>query len=71
MPGYPENITGVVGGQAKLACKIHRPASTKVQWLKAEVSLEGPPHLSALTVRTDPPIDTNKQFNVLNVIQEV
>uniref|UniRef100_A0AAQ4QV40 Fibroblast growth factor receptor 4 n=1 Tax=Gasterosteus aculeatus aculeatus TaxID=481459 RepID=A0AAQ4QV40_GASAC len=50
VPGYPENITGVVGGQAKLACKIHRPASTKVQWLKAEVSLEGPPRLSALTV---------------------
>ncbi|KAL6098404.1 fgfr4 [Pungitius sinensis] len=50
VPGYPGNITGVVGGQAKLTCKIHRPASTKVQWLKTEVSLEGPPRLSALTI---------------------
>lgn len=57
VPGYPENTTGVVGGQAKLVCKVHRPSSTKVQWLKTEVSApaqsqEGPPRLRALTVRS-------------------
>ena len=51
-PGYPENTTAVVGGQAKLVCKIHRPASTKVQWLKTEVSESVTPTLRALTVRT-------------------
>lgn len=56
VPGYPENATGVVGGEAKLVCKIHRPASTKVQWLKTEVGAEelsqgGAPRLRALTVR--------------------
>lgn len=50
-PGYPENTTGLVGGQSKLACKVHRPASTKVQWLKTEVIQGGPPRLRALTVR--------------------
>lgn len=54
MPGYPENTTAVVGGQAKLVCKVHRPVSTKVQWLKVEASVPGgPPRLRALTVRTD------------------
>lgn len=67
MPGYPENTTGVVGGQAKLVCKVHRPASTKVQWLKTEVSApgrtrEGQPRLRALTVRTDQLTDTNYLF---------
>lgn len=38
LPGYPENTTAVVGGQGKLVCKVHRPASTKVQWLRTEVS---------------------------------
>jgi len=57
VPGYPENTTALVGGQAKLACQVHRPASTKVQWLKTEVSQGGPPRLRALTVRTD--TDTN------------
>lgn len=56
VPGYPENTTAVLGGQAKLVCKIHRPATTKVQWLKTEVSSVGrhqggPPRLRALTVR--------------------
>ncbi|XP_056265859.1 fibroblast growth factor receptor 4 [Pseudoliparis swirei] len=49
VPGYPENTTALVGGQAKLACQVHRPASTKVQWLKTEVSQGGPPRLRALT----------------------
>ncbi|KAI9531963.1 Fibroblast growth factor receptor 4 [Dissostichus eleginoides] len=48
-PGYPENTTAVVGGQAKLVCKIHRPASTKVQWLKTEVSESVTPTFRALT----------------------
>uniref|UniRef100_A0A673BSV5 Fibroblast growth factor receptor 4 n=1 Tax=Sphaeramia orbicularis TaxID=375764 RepID=A0A673BSV5_9TELE len=38
LPGYPENTTAVVGGGATLVCKVHRPASTRVQWLKTEVS---------------------------------
>lgn len=56
VPGFPENTTAVVGGQAKLVCKVHRPLSTKVQWLKREVgvsgqTLEGPPRPRELTVR--------------------
>uniref|UniRef100_A0A8C6V1D5 Fibroblast growth factor receptor n=1 Tax=Neogobius melanostomus TaxID=47308 RepID=A0A8C6V1D5_9GOBI len=38
LPGFPENGTAVVGGQAKLLCKVHRPDKTQVQWLKAEAS---------------------------------
>lgn len=54
VPGYPENTTAVVGGQAKLVCKVHRPLSTKVQWLKTEASVPGtPPRLRALTVSTE------------------
>ncbi|TNM84431.1 hypothetical protein fugu_008609 [Takifugu bimaculatus] len=54
VPGFPENTTAVVGGQAKLVCKVHRPLSTKVQWLKKEDSvsgqtLEGPPRPRELT----------------------
>ncbi|XP_068186814.1 fibroblast growth factor receptor 4 [Antennarius striatus] len=53
LPGYPENTTVVVGEQTKLLCKVHWPASTKVQWLKMEAvkgkSLEEPPRLRALT----------------------
>lgn len=56
VPGFPENTTAVVGGQAKLVCKVHRPLSTKVQWLKREAgvsgqTLEGPPRPRELTVR--------------------
>lgn len=39
--GYPENITATVSGQAKLLCKVHRPASTRVQWLKVELGGPG------------------------------
>lgn len=58
LPGYPENTTAVVGGQAKLVCKVHRPASTRVQWLKKEAGLPGrsqggQPRLRALTVRAE------------------
>lgn len=54
VPGYPENTTAVVGGQAKLVCKVHRPLSTKVQWLKTEANVPGtPPRLRALTVSTE------------------
>uniref|UniRef100_A0A673XAR8 Fibroblast growth factor receptor 4 n=1 Tax=Salmo trutta TaxID=8032 RepID=A0A673XAR8_SALTR len=51
LPGYPENATAVVGGQVKLLCKVHRPAITKVQWLKRDeerLGAEGQPHLRAL-----------------------
>lgn len=58
VPGFPENTTAVVGGQAKLVCKVHRPLSTKVQWLKREASMsgqtqEGLPRTRELTVRTN------------------
>uniref|UniRef100_A0A6Q2Y2U0 Fibroblast growth factor receptor 4 n=1 Tax=Esox lucius TaxID=8010 RepID=A0A6Q2Y2U0_ESOLU len=52
LPGYPENATAVVGGQVKLLCKVHRPAFTKVQWLKRDgerLGAEGQPYLRALT----------------------
>nr|XP_061801552.1 fibroblast growth factor receptor 4-like [Nerophis lumbriciformis] len=52
MPGYPANITASVAGQAKLMCKVHRPVSTKVQWLKVGLvgpGHGGPPHLRPLT----------------------
>lgn len=57
VPGFPENTTAVVGGQAKLVCKVHRPLSTRVQWLKREASQSGqtreaPPRPRELTVRT-------------------
>nr|XP_046160212.1 fibroblast growth factor receptor 4-like [Oncorhynchus gorbuscha] len=51
LPGYPENATAVVGGQVKLLCKVHRPAITKVQWLKRDkerLGAEGQPHLRTL-----------------------
>lgn len=56
--GFPENTTAVVGGQARLVCKVHRPLSTKVQWLKREASVSGqtqeaPPRPRELTVRTN------------------
>uniref|UniRef100_A0A672J651 Fibroblast growth factor receptor n=1 Tax=Salarias fasciatus TaxID=181472 RepID=A0A672J651_SALFA len=56
VPGYPENTTGLLGGQVKLVCKIHRPASTKVQWLKTEAGGSGrgqggSPRLRALTTQ--------------------
>ncbi|XP_072230353.1 fibroblast growth factor receptor 4 [Leuresthes tenuis] len=68
IPGYPENTTGVVGGQAKLMCKVHRPASTKVQWLKTDISSPGrsqggPPQIKALT-----PLQTNgSKVNTLHL----
>lgn len=52
LPHYPENATAVVGGQVKLLCKVHRPAFTKVQWLKRDgdrLGAEGQPHLRVLT----------------------
>ncbi|XP_061596549.1 fibroblast growth factor receptor 4 [Cololabis saira] len=54
VPGYPENTTGVVGGQVQLTCKVHRPAFTKVQWLKRDISVPGwsqggTPRIKALT----------------------
>lgn len=53
-PGFPENTTVMVGGQAKLVCKVHRPATTRLQWFKKESNGAGPdgsPLLKALTVR--------------------
>lgn len=57
VPGFPENTTAVLGGQAKLVCKVHRPLSTRVQWLRREASQSGqtreaPPRPRELTVRT-------------------
>lgn len=57
VPGFPENTTAVVGGQVKLVCKVHRPLSTMVQWLKREASVSGQtqeaqPRPQELTVKT-------------------
>lgn len=52
VPGFPENTTAVMGGNVKLVCKVHKPASTRIQWLKKDDSLLGAdnqPHLRALT----------------------
>lgn len=55
LPGFPENATAVVGGQARLLCKVHRPDKTQVQWLKAEIGSSSEEnrgerfHLRALT----------------------
>ncbi|XP_077448343.1 fibroblast growth factor receptor 4 [Stigmatopora argus] len=66
VPGYPENITASVSAQAKLMCKVHRPASTKVQWLKVglgEPGQGGPPRLRPLT-----PLQSNmSKVNVLHL----
>lgn len=54
VPGYPENTTAVVGGNVKLVCKVHKPASTRIQWLRKDDSVLGAdnqPHLRALTVQ--------------------
>ncbi|KAJ8385406.1 hypothetical protein AAFF_G00189320 [Aldrovandia affinis] len=51
-PGYPENATVVVGGLATLHCKVHRPASTRVQWFKKDserLGTDGLPYLRALS----------------------
>ncbi|XP_041947880.1 fibroblast growth factor receptor 4 [Alosa sapidissima] len=64
VPGFPENTTAVVGGNVKLVCKVHRPASTRIQWLKKDDGLlgaDGQPHLRTLT-----PIQGNiSKVNVL------
>lgn len=54
VPGFPENTTAVMGGNVKLVCKVHKPASTRIQWLKKDDTLLGDdnqPHLRALTVQ--------------------
>ncbi len=54
IPGFPENATVLVGGHVKLVCKLHQPASTRLQWFKKDSNRPGPdgsPILTALTVR--------------------
>lgn len=54
IPGFPENATVLVGGHVKLVCKLHQPASTRLQWFKKDSNRQGPdgsPLLTALTVR--------------------
>ncbi|XP_069565726.1 fibroblast growth factor receptor 4 isoform X1 [Brachyistius frenatus] len=62
VPGYPENTTALAGSQAEMLCKVHRPASTRVQWLRSEV--RGPGRsLRALT-----PLQSNaSKLNVLHL----
>ncbi|KAJ8276801.1 hypothetical protein COCON_G00085530 [Conger conger] len=52
-PGHPENATVRAGGQVELRCRVHRPGTTRVQWLKRDPDHTGPgglPLLRALTV---------------------
>lgn len=54
IPGFPDNATVLVGGHVKLVCKLHQPASTRLQWFKKDSNRQGPdgsPLLTALTVR--------------------
>ncbi|KAJ8348441.1 hypothetical protein SKAU_G00270300 [Synaphobranchus kaupii] len=63
-PGYPENVTVSAGGQVKLQCKVHRPASTRIRWFKGDGAHSGPdglPHLRALT----PLLSNISKVNVL------
>lgn len=66
VPGYPRNTTVELGGQARLLCKVHKPAFTKVQWLKSESSSTGAsqPQIKALTVRSG--LHTTKKKQIYN-----
>lgn len=65
--GFPENTTALFGGQAKLVCKVHRPASTRLQWFKKDKDRPGPdgsPLLKPLT----PLLDNVFKVNVLPLV---
>ncbi|XP_063058806.1 fibroblast growth factor receptor 4 [Engraulis encrasicolus] len=52
VPGFPENTTAVVGADVKLVCKVHKPASTRIQWLKRighDLDADGQPYMHMLT----------------------
>ncbi|XP_060747434.1 fibroblast growth factor receptor 4 isoform X1 [Tachysurus vachellii] len=66
-PGFPENTTVLVGGQAKLVCKVHRPATTRLQWFKKDGDRLGPdgsPLLKPIT----PLQDNISKVNVLSLV---
>ncbi|MCJ8740560.1 hypothetical protein PDJAM_G00060290 [Pangasius djambal] len=66
-PGFPENTTVLVGGQAELVCKVHRPATTRLQWFKKDRDRLGPdgsPLLKPLT----PLQDKISKVNVLPLV---
>uniref|UniRef100_A0A8C1B7V7 Fibroblast growth factor receptor n=1 Tax=Cyprinus carpio carpio TaxID=630221 RepID=A0A8C1B7V7_CYPCA len=49
-PGFPENATVLVGGHVKLVCKLHQPASTRLQWFKKDSNRLGPDGSPLLTI---------------------
>ncbi|KAK3555790.1 hypothetical protein QTP86_028923 [Hemibagrus guttatus] len=65
--GFPENTTVLVGGQAKLVCKVHRPATTRLQWFKKDrdrLGHDGSPLLKPIT----PLQDNITKVNVLPLV---
>lgn len=58
VPSYPQNVTVVEGAQATLECRVHRPATTRVQWLKRDPQTpEGADDsLRPMMVRDPPPL---------------
>ncbi|KAJ3588686.1 hypothetical protein NHX12_009540 [Muraenolepis orangiensis] len=65
VPSYPENVTVVQGGQAALECRIHRPATTGVQWLKRDGETDdGLRPLTALQVNASLSVHTLQLVNV-------
>ncbi|TRY57851.1 hypothetical protein DNTS_017650 [Danionella cerebrum] len=67
IPGFPENATVLVGGHVKLVCKLHQPASTRLQWFKKDSHRLGPdgsPLLRALT----PLLDDLSKVNILPLV---
>ncbi|KAI7795993.1 fibroblast growth factor receptor 4 isoform X1 [Triplophysa rosa] len=67
LPGFPENVTVMVGGHVKLVCKLHQPASTRLQWFKKDSNRLGPdgsPRLTALT----PLLENTSKVNILPLV---
>ncbi|XP_056586921.1 fibroblast growth factor receptor 4 isoform X2 [Triplophysa dalaica] len=67
LPGFPENATVMVGGHVKLVCKLHQPASTRLQWFKKDSNRLGPdgsPRLTALT----PLLENTSKVNILPLV---
>ncbi|XP_051960001.1 fibroblast growth factor receptor 4 [Xyrauchen texanus] len=67
LPGFPENTTVLVGGHVKLVCKLHQPASTRLQWFKRDRNrqgLDGSQFLTALT----PLLENISKVNILPLI---
>ncbi|XP_056303173.1 fibroblast growth factor receptor 4 isoform X1 [Danio aesculapii] len=66
-PGYPENATVLVGGHVKLVCKLHQPASTRLQWFKKDSNRLGPDGSPVLTALT-PLLENLSKVNIFPLV---